>query len=49
MLALLIPGKKSVKNSNIDVYLTRLLEELQKLCKGVHAWDVTRQKGSGGS
>jgi len=45
MLALLIPGKKSVKNRNIDVYLAPLLEESQLLWKGVYVWDVTRLEG----
>jgi hypothetical protein len=31
MLALLIPGKEYVQNSNIDIYMALLLEESQKL------------------
>jgi hypothetical protein len=38
MLALLIPGKKSMKNHNIDMYLAPLLEELQLIWKRVYAW-----------
>jgi hypothetical protein len=38
MLALFIPGKKSMKNHNIDMYLAPLLEELQLIWKGVYAW-----------
>jgi hypothetical protein len=45
MLALLILGKKSMKNKNIDVYLAPLLDELQLLWKGVYAWDMTRLEG----
>jgi hypothetical protein len=37
MLSLLIPGKKSMKNNNIDVYMAPLLEELHELWKGVIA------------
>jgi hypothetical protein len=45
MLALLIPGKKSVKSCNIDVYMAPLLKELQLLWGGVDAWDITRPVG----
>ena len=39
MLTLIIPGKDSVKEENIHVYLAPLIEELQKLWKGVKAID----------
>jgi len=42
MLTLLIPGKKLVKNYNIDVYMAPLL---QLLWSGVDAWDITRLVG----
>jgi hypothetical protein len=41
MLALLILGKQSMKNSNIDIYMVPLLEELQELWIGVDVVDVT--------
>jgi hypothetical protein len=37
MLTLFIPGKKSIKSYNIDVYMAPLLEELQLLWSGVDA------------
>ena len=39
MLALIIPGKESVKDRNVDVYLAPLIEELQELWKGVNCVD----------
>src|SRR5579875_2573792 len=36
---LIIPGKESVKEENIHVYLAPLIEELQRLWKGVKATD----------
>ncbi|KAL3699461.1 hypothetical protein R1sor_017483 [Riccia sorocarpa] len=38
-MALLIPGKESVRSSNIDVYLQPLIEELQELWRGVPVTD----------
>ncbi|KAL3685350.1 hypothetical protein R1sor_003372 [Riccia sorocarpa] len=40
-MALLIPGKESVRSSNIDVYLQPLIEELQELWRGVPLTDVS--------
>jgi hypothetical protein len=40
MLALLIPGRKSVTLENINVYLTPLIEELLELWNGVPTIDV---------
>jgi hypothetical protein len=37
MLTLIIPGKDSVKEKNIHMYLAPLIEELQRLWKGVKA------------
>ncbi len=34
-----------MKNNNIDVYMTPLLEELHELWKGLLAWDVRKQEG----
>jgi len=42
MLILLILANDFVKNENINVYLQPLVEELEKLWKGVKACDVTR-------
>ena len=39
MLTLIIPGKESVKEDNIHVYLAPLIEELQRLWKGVMTTD----------
>ena len=39
MLTLIIPGKDSVKEENIHVYLAPLVEELQRLWEGVIAED----------
>ena len=39
MLSLIIPGKESVKEENIHVYLAPLVEELQRLWEGVKAKD----------
>ena len=39
MLTLLIPGKESVTDKNIDVYLAPLIEELQELWKGIDCVD----------
>jgi hypothetical protein len=44
MLILLILGKESIKNKNIDVYLQPLVEELEELWKEMKAYDVTRPK-----
>jgi hypothetical protein len=41
MLALLIPGKNSMNNSNIDIYMVPLLE-FQELWIRVNVVDVTR-------
>jgi hypothetical protein len=46
MLSLLILGKESMKNDNIDVYLEPLVEELETLWKRVTTIDVTRVDGS---
>jgi hypothetical protein len=40
ILALLIPRNKSMKKTNIDVYMAPLIQELQKLWKGVLALDL---------
>jgi hypothetical protein len=44
-MVLLIHGKKSIKNDNIDVYLQPLVE-LRKLWEGVNTIDVTRLERS---
>ncbi len=46
MFVLLIPGKESMNNGNIDVCLAPLVEELQELWRGVDAWDVACPIGS---
>ena len=43
MLVLIIPGKESVTSGNIDVYMAPLIEELQNLWDGVHAFDVSNE------
>lgn len=43
MLALLIPGKESVKSENVDVYLAPLIEELQQLWEGIDAVDASAE------
>ncbi len=45
MLALIIPGKESVRMQNIDVYMAPLIEQLQVLWKGVVAYDVVKVEG----
>jgi hypothetical protein len=45
-MVLLIHGKKSIKNDNIDVYLQPLVEELKTLWEGVNTIDVTRLERS---
>ena len=47
MLTLIIPGKESVKDKNIDVYLQPLVEELEALWVGVHAYDSSQPEGTG--
>ena len=46
MLSLIIPSKKNVKEENIHVYLTPLVEELQRLWEGVIAKDGSILKDS---
>ena len=46
MLTLLIPGKESVTDKNVDVYLAPLIEELQELWEGTDCVDGS-QKNSG--
>ena len=41
MLSLLIPGKESVKSTNVDVYLESLVDELLILWEGVPAVDMS--------
>jgi hypothetical protein len=40
LLSLIIPGPKSMKNSNFDVYLAPLLENLIDVWNGVVGVDV---------
>ena len=47
MLSLIIPGKESVKCSNIDVYMQPLVEELELLWAGIPAYDVSKPQGEG--
>jgi hypothetical protein len=46
MLALLIPGKQSVKLENFDVFMEPLVEELLELWEGVPAYDILKDVGS---
>jgi len=41
MLTLIIPGKRSVTEKNIDVYLAPLIQELQELWRGVECVDAS--------
>ena len=43
MLTLLIPGKESVTDKNVDVYLAPLIEELQELWKGIDCVDGSQR------
>ena len=43
MLTLLIPGKESVTNKNVDVYLEPLIEELQELWEGIDCVDGSQR------
>ena len=43
MLALIIPGKESVTDKNVDVYMTPLIEELQELWKGIDCLDGSQR------
>ena len=43
MLTLIITGKKSINDKNIDVYLAPLIEELQTLWEGVDCLDGSRK------
>ena len=45
MLALLIPGLKSVTSETFDVYLELVVEELLELWAGIPAYDVTKDVG----
>ena len=40
MLALIVPGRRQVKN--IDVYLQPLVDELKELWDGINLYDVSR-------
>jgi hypothetical protein len=40
MLALIVPGRRQVKN--MDVYLQPLVDELNELWEGIHVYDVSR-------
>jgi hypothetical protein len=43
MLALIIPGKESVRDKNVDVYMAPLIEELQELWTGIDCLDGSQQ------
>ena len=43
MLAIIISGKESVTDKNVDVYMAPLIEELQKLWKGIDCLDGLQQ------
>jgi hypothetical protein len=45
MLSLVIPGKESVKDANMDTYMAPLIEELQELWRGVITFDVSIEVG----
>ena len=45
MLALLIPGRESVRNETFDVYLEPLVEEMLELWAGIPAYNVTKDVG----
>jgi hypothetical protein len=45
MLSLIILGKKSIKDANMDTYMAPLIEELQELWRGVIAFDVSIEVG----
>ncbi len=45
MLSLIILGKKSIKDTNMDTYMAPLIEELQELWRGVIAFDVSIEVG----
>jgi hypothetical protein len=45
MLSLIIPGKESIKNANMDTYMAPLIEELQELWRGVISFDVLAEVG----
>ena len=40
MLALIVPGKRQVKN--MDAYLQPLVDEFKELWEGIHVYDVSR-------
>jgi len=46
MLSLVIPGKESVKDANMDTYIAPLTDqELQELWRGVITFDVSVEVG----
>ena len=47
MLSLIIPGKESVRDQNINVYLQPLVEELELFWHEVPAYDVSSPRGMG--
>jgi hypothetical protein len=46
MMVLLILGKESIKNDNINVYLQSLVQEFKKIWEMINTIDVTRLEGS---
>ena len=40
MLALIVPGRRQVKN--MDVYLQPLVDEFKELWEGIHVCDISR-------
>ncbi len=46
MLALIIPGKESVTDKNVDVYMAPLIEELQELWEGVDCLDGSQRNSN---
>lgn len=46
-MSILISGKESPTNNNIDVYLAPLIEELLQLWNGVPTFDASKNSGQG--
>ena len=46
MFALIMPGKKSVTDKNVDVYMAPLIEELQELWEGIDCLDGSQRNSN---